>query len=97
MPHRAPPTNRIDRVAAAPIPAPAEAHHTSPALDFPPAEHYVDPIWDTVLMNNIAQHIAATFLSRHLKGDATPPLTCPERPGLSFEILPDIAPETPPP
>ena len=39
-------------------------------LDFLPAEHYADPIWDTVQMNGIAQHFAAAFLGRYLKEDA---------------------------
>lgn len=53
--------------AAAPYPAPAEAFEPSPHLDFLPAEHYADPVWDTVLMNNIAQHHAVVFLDRHLR------------------------------
>ncbi|SDD13346.1 alpha/beta hydrolase family protein [Ruegeria marina] len=57
--------------AAAPIPAPAESWGASPALDFIPFEHYADPVWDTVRMNNIAQHFAAAFLSLHLKRDKT--------------------------
>ena len=57
--------------AAAPIPAPAESWAASPALDFIPFEHYADPVWDTVRMNNIAQHFASAFLSLHLKGDET--------------------------
>lgn len=57
--------------AAAPIPAPAESWAASPALDFIPFEHYADPVWDTVRMNNIAQHFATAFLSLHLKGDKT--------------------------
>ncbi len=56
--------------AAAPIPAPREALTTSPALEFLPAEHYADPVWDTVRMNAIAQHFATAFLGLHLKGDA---------------------------
>lgn len=55
--------------AAAPHPAPAEAWEPSPHLDFHPFEHYADPVWDTVAMNNIAQHFALAFLDRHLKGD----------------------------
>jgi len=54
--------------AAAPYPAPAEAFEPSPHLDFLPAEHYADPVWDTVLMNAIAQHHAVVFLDRHLRG-----------------------------
>lgn len=57
--------------AAAPIPAPIEAWQPSPHLDFVPFEHYADPVWDTLRMNNIAQHFATAFLGKHLKGDAT--------------------------
>lgn len=56
--------------AAAPIPAPTEAFTPSEALDFLPAEHYRDPVWDTVWMNAVAQHFAHAFLALHLKGDA---------------------------
>lgn len=54
--------------AAAPHPAPVEAWEPSPHLDFHPYEHYADPVWDNVAMNNIAQHFARAFLDRHLKG-----------------------------
>ena len=54
--------------AAAPHPAPAEAWEPSPFLDFSPFEHYADPVWDTLAMNNIAQHFALAFLDLHLKG-----------------------------
>jgi len=54
--------------AAAPHPAPDEAWEPSPYLDFHPFEHYADPVWDTLAMNNIAQHFALAFLDRHLKG-----------------------------
>lgn len=54
--------------AAAPHPAPEEAWEPSPHLDFHPIEHYADPVWDSVAMNNIAQHFAQAFLDRHLKG-----------------------------
>jgi hypothetical protein len=38
-------------------------------LDFVPAEHYADPVWDTLRMNGIAQHFAAAFLGLHLQAD----------------------------
>ncbi len=57
--------------AAAPIPAPVEAWQPSPHLDFVPFEHYADPVWDTLRMNNIAQHFATAFLGKHLKGDTS--------------------------
>ena len=55
---------------AAPMPAPAEAWAPSDALDFVPFDHYADPVWDTVRMNNIAQHFATAWMDQHLKGDA---------------------------
>ncbi len=55
--------------AAAPYPAPAESWAASPYLDFVPFDHYADPVWDTLRMNNIAQHFARAFLDLHLKGE----------------------------
>lgn len=48
--------------AAAPIPVPAEAVGT------PFAAHYTDPVWDTVRMNNIAQHFVTAWMDTELKG-----------------------------
>lgn len=56
--------------AAAPIPAPEESWTPSPLLDFLPAEHYADAVWDTVWMNAVAQHVIAAFLGVHLKGES---------------------------
>lgn len=56
--------------AAAPYPAPQEGREVSPALGFAPYDHYADAVWDTVRMNNIAQHFATAWLDLHLKGDA---------------------------
>ncbi len=55
--------------AAAPIPAPAESHPHSAALGWAPFLHYADAVWDSVRMNALAQHFAAAFLDRHLKGE----------------------------
>ena len=55
--------------AAAPIPAPSESWAEVDTLDFAPFEHYADAVWDSVRMNNIAQHFATAFLDLHLKGD----------------------------
>ena len=49
---------------AAPIPAPEEAFAAGVA------DHYVDPVWDTVFMNNVAQHFVTAWLDGILKGDA---------------------------
>jgi len=56
--------------AAAPMPAPAESWTPVETLDFVPFEHYADPVWDSVRMNNILQHFATAFLDLHLKGDS---------------------------
>lgn len=59
--------------AAAPIPAPAESWAPSEQLGWAPFEHYADHVWDTLRMNNIAQHFAAAFMGVHLRGeDFTP-------------------------
>ena len=57
--------------AAAPMPAPRETWARVPGLNFVPAEHYIDAVWDNVRMNNIAQHFATAFLDKYLKNDAT--------------------------
>lgn len=56
--------------AAAPYPAPPESYAISKTLGWPPFQHYADPVWDTVVMNNIAQHYAAAFFGVHVQGDA---------------------------
>lgn len=55
--------------AAAPMPAPAEAYQVA-AGGLAPYDHYSDPVWDTVRMNNIAQHFVTAWLGKHLGGDA---------------------------
>ncbi|MEL6677524.1 MAG: dienelactone hydrolase, partial [Pseudomonadota bacterium] len=42
--------------AAAPMPAPEESWAPVESLGFVPFEHYADPVWDSVRMNNILQH-----------------------------------------
>lgn len=56
--------------AAAPMPAPAESSAVSEKLGWAPFDHYADPVWDTVRMNNIFQHFVTAFLGKELKGDA---------------------------
>jgi predicted dienelactone hydrolase len=56
--------------AGAPMPAPAESWAPVPHLPAVPAAHYLDPVWDNVRMNNIAQHFATAFLGKYLRGDA---------------------------
>ncbi|MFT2109921.1 alpha/beta hydrolase family protein [Marinomonas sp. 2405UD68-3] len=55
--------------AGAPIPAPKESWGYSDALGFAPFEHYADPVWDSVRMNNIAQHFTTAFMGTYLKQD----------------------------
>ena len=60
--------------AGAPMPAPAESRFFSDALGFSPFDHYADAVWDTVRMNNIAQHFVTAWLMRYLGGsDAADP------------------------
>ncbi len=54
--------------AAAPIPAPVESYAVSEALGWAPFEHYADPVWDTVRMNEIAQHFVLAFLDQRVRG-----------------------------
>ena len=54
--------------AGAPIPPPEESWKPSPHLDFVPFAHYADLVWDSVRMNNIAQHYLTAFLGVHLQG-----------------------------
>jgi predicted dienelactone hydrolase len=55
----------------APIPAPEESYYFNTALGFNVSEHYTDPVWDTVFMNNVGQHFVTSWLDRYLKGDLT--------------------------
>ncbi len=56
--------------AAAPIPAPVESWQAAEGVASVPFNHYADPVWDTVRMNNITQHFATAFLGRYVKADA---------------------------
>ncbi|MCH2166049.1 MAG: dienelactone hydrolase, partial [Marinovum sp.] len=51
--------------AGAPMPVPAEAL----AEGASGADHYLDPVWDTVTMNNISQHFITAWLDSILKKD----------------------------
>jgi predicted dienelactone hydrolase len=55
--------------AGAPMPAPMESWQAVPTLDFVPFDHYADPVWDTVRMNNVSAHFLTAFLDLHLKGE----------------------------
>jgi hypothetical protein len=39
----------------------------SEKLGWAPFEHYADPVWDTVRMNNILQHFSTAYFDVHLK------------------------------
>lgn len=54
--------------AAAPIPAPKETGSVKyPDSDRPLFGHYADTVWDTLRMNNIAQHYATVYFGKMLK------------------------------
>lgn len=56
--------------AGAPMPAPKESYYFNEDKGFNISEHYSDPVWDTVRMNNILQHFSTAWLDTHLKTDA---------------------------
>jgi predicted dienelactone hydrolase len=49
--------------AAAPMPVPDVAWENGTF------DHYIDAVWDTVRMNNIAQHFATAYFDLYLKND----------------------------
>lgn len=55
--------------AGAPMPAPLESYAFSETLGYAPFDHYADPVWDNVRMNNISQHFVTAYLDLHLKQD----------------------------
>ena len=55
--------------AGAPYPAPPESYALDEELGFAPFEHYADPVWDTVRLNDVAQHFVTAWLGLHLKGE----------------------------
>nr|WP_237064290.1 alpha/beta fold hydrolase [Loktanella sp. M215] len=54
--------------AGAPMPAPQEGYAMNEELGFAPFEHYADPVWDNVRMNNISQHFLTAWVDQNLKG-----------------------------
>lgn len=52
--------------AGAPYPAPREILTSETGEG---ADHYTDPVWDNVRMNNIMNHFATAYFSYHLKKD----------------------------
>ncbi len=55
--------------AGAPMPAPAEGYAVSETLGYAPFDHYADPVWDNVRMNNVSAHFVTGYLDLHLKQD----------------------------
>ena len=56
--------------AGAPIPSPKEMFDIKCGDGtWACSEHYTDPVWDNVRMNNIAQHFVTAFLAKHLRSD----------------------------
>lgn len=53
--------------AAAPIPVPSE--FWVEGIDERAFSHYEDRVWDTLRMNNVAQHFVTAFLGLYLKSD----------------------------
>lgn len=56
--------------SGAPMLAPVESFRDDADLGFNVSEHYTDPVWNTVRMNNVAQHFVTAWLDQHLKADA---------------------------
>lgn len=58
--------------AGAPIPSPKEMFGMKCGDGtWTCSEHYTDPVWDNVRMNNIAQHFVTALLAKHLRNDAS--------------------------
>lgn len=57
--------------AGAPMPPPAESFKMDTDLGFNLSEHYSDAVWESVRMNNIAQHFVTAWLAKHLKADGS--------------------------
>ena len=53
----------------APIPAPEESFYFNEDLGFEVSEHYTDPVWDSVFMNDVGQHFVTAWLDLELKGE----------------------------
>ena len=54
--------------AGAPNPVPREILDSATGEG---ADHYTDPVWDNVRMNNVMDHFATAYFTYHLKGDAS--------------------------
>ena len=54
--------------AGAPLPAP---HEILTSATREGADHYIDPVWDNVRMNNVMDHFATAYFTYYLKGDSS--------------------------
>lgn len=54
----------------APMSPPLEAYKYDSTLKMNLTNHYIDPVWDNLRMNNISQHFITAWLGKHLKADA---------------------------
>tara|TARA_B100000767_G_C19740053_1_gene525755 strand:- start:581 stop:1963 length:1383 start_codon:yes stop_codon:yes gene_type:complete len=54
--------------AGAPYPVPHEVLDSATGEG---ADHYTDPVWDSVRMNNIMAHFATAYFTYYLKGDSS--------------------------
>lgn len=72
--------------AGAPIPVPEEILHSD---DQTGADHYTDPVWDSVRMNNIMDHFATAFFGHYLKQDANSLMYLETRPDGLWKGFPD--------
>jgi predicted dienelactone hydrolase len=54
--------------AGAPYPVPREILDSATGEG---ADHYTDPVWDNVRMNNVMDHFATAYFTYHLKGDSS--------------------------
>ncbi len=59
----------VNHNSGAPYLAPAESYVYSENLGRFPFSTYADPVWDTVRLNNVAQHFSTAWLDLYLKGD----------------------------
>ncbi|MDB2646875.1 dienelactone hydrolase [Pseudomonadales bacterium] len=54
--------------AGAPLTAPHEILNSATREG---ADHYIDPVWDNVRMNNVMDHFATAYFTYYLKGDSS--------------------------
>ncbi|KZL06690.1 Alpha/beta hydrolase family protein [Pseudovibrio axinellae] len=55
--------------AGAPMPAPVESYKYDDDIGFNVSEHYIDAVWDSVRMNNVAQHFVTAWMGHYIKGE----------------------------